>query len=224
MQTLLPTLELPKTAPRRAAAAQPYTGGPCRWTSCIHAAPARTRGRGFASAFLPAASVAAAGVRSPACVAHKARGRARPARAASRGFAGSPASCRPRSPLRLPPARHSGVVQRRRAWPPGKRDKPDPSQHPPPRVGATPRVQGQRTTAVKRRRPAAIPSGGDGRAGYARLGGSPSQYAPGLRPAIGFKNRSGGNRLVKAPCLDRRPPPAGNARACHLHPLDKRGV
>lgn len=52
-------------APPLLAHSQPYVRGIRRWTSYLHAAPAKTRGKGFTSAFHPAATVAAAGVRSP---------------------------------------------------------------------------------------------------------------------------------------------------------------
>jgi len=79
-----------------------------------------------------------------------------------------------------------------------------------PRVGATPRVQGQRVTAATRRRPAAIPSGGDGRAGYARLDGSmprPRGRSGNACGSFRLENQSGGTPLAVGgrsfPC---RPP------------------
>ena len=95
-------------------------------THAIRAAVRRHRPSGLRPLFLSRRPADAYGRRPD--VAHAARGRARH----SLGHASSFLRVLPsRTTLRLPPARQSGVVQRRRAYPHGKRNKPDLSQsHP----------------------------------------------------------------------------------------------
>jgi len=178
----------------------PHPGAPPRSTSgrvLTHAIRAAGTDGSPVAGFVAAAALRTRTVNA-SDVAHAARGRARH----SFGHASSFLRVLPsRTTLRLPPARHSGVVQRSRAYPHGKRNKP-PLTTNTPRVGATPRVQGQRDTAVTRRRRAAIPS---------RRGRSRGIHAPwrlpfhalalqgfGVLPAaaLGLKSPSGGIPLA----------------------------
>jgi hypothetical protein len=131
--------------------------------------PDRTRRRLLAGRRRPSRTVAASDV------AHAARGRARH----SLGHASSFLRVLPaRTTLRLPPARQPGVVQRSRAYRTANATSRQSSTNIRARGPPSPRRKGQRTTAVTRRRRAAIPYRRGRTCGYApprRLQASPSR-------------------------------------------------